>query len=77
MVEVILGVVGTALTTATGWAIRNLHNISTRVAVLEKGQTDMLPLIDAKLDGIAVFCQQMEKRFERVERKVLNGEYHK
>ena len=75
MLEIILGVVGTALTGTTGWAIKAAYTLSTRVAILEKGQADALPLIDAKLDTITTFCEQIEKRLERVERKVLNGEY--
>jgi hypothetical protein len=70
--ETIQGIVGTGLTGATGWAIKALHNLSTRVAVLEKGQVDFLPLLDSKLDRVIVYCDQLEKRVERIERS-MNG----
>jgi hypothetical protein len=75
MFEEVVSLVGSALTATTGWGLKTIHSLSTRVAVLEKGQIDILPLMDAKLDTIMAVCEQLEKRLDRLER-VANGKSH-
>lgn len=65
MIEAIVAVVGTISTGVSGWALKTVVNLSSRVAVLERAQDDQLTLIESKIDNL-------DKRLERIE-KALNG----
>lgn len=78
MITEILTAVG-VLVTPVGFTIKQFITHNQRITTVETKQDDVKELILSKLDGIAekidLRCDSLDKRVERIERKVLNGEY--
>ena len=86
MIENILTALGVATPTLAG--VKAFFSLSERIRVVEahlEGDEKiddvkdnvLLVKLDAISDKIDLRCDSLDKRLERVERKVLNGEYHK
>lgn len=65
----------------TGAGIKGFLSLRDRVQKLESKQSSDEAIVLVKLDAIAnkidLRCDSLDQRLERVERKVLNGDYHK
>jgi hypothetical protein len=80
MIEVIATVLG-IVATPIGAGIRGFIKLQNRINNLENQQGSKHEIVLVKLDSIAekidLRCDALENRVERIERKVLNGDYHK
>lgn len=65
----------------TGAGIKGFLSLRDRIAKVESKQSSDEAIVLVKLDAIAnkidLRCDSLDQRLERVERKVLNGDYHK
>lgn len=80
MLDQILTALGIALV-PTGAGIKGFLNLRDRVRNVESDQETNHEVLIVKLDAISdkidLRCNALEDRVERIERKVLNGEYGK
>ena len=80
MIDTILTALG-IVSVPTGAGIKGFLTLRDRVAKLETLQPSNHEIVLVKLDAISdkidLRCDALEQRVERIERKVLNGDYHK
>ena len=73
MLETIVGILGTAFVGVVGWVI----TLGTRVSVLEKGDADLVTLIETKFEELdkreAMRAEEANRRLDRIERG-MNGQ---
>lgn len=77
IIELLTGIaIGTPIVVG---GLYKISGIATKVAVLELADADAKELVLSKLDAIAekidLRCDSLDHRVQRIERKVLNGEY--
>lgn len=78
MLESFIAIIGVVVPTIAG-GLYKLAGMNTRLSVLETQQTADEKAVLNKLDSIGekidLRCDSLDQRIDRIERKVLNGEY--
>lgn len=76
MIDQILTALGITMI-PTGAGVKGFLSLRDRVQKVESQHEIVLVKLDAIAEKIDLRCDALEQRIDRIERKVLNGEYHK
>lgn len=69
MVEVIIGILGSALAAVSGWAFVKISGLDTRVAVLEADKVSLRELLQVHLAEITRRLEHIERNLEELKKE--------
>ena len=74
MLEILLGITGTAFIGTIGWLFVAQSETNAKLAILQQNDVNYVTLLDAKFETVEVGFNDLGRRLDRIE-KAMNGAF--